>query len=233
MRHWQGLVGGLFLLIAALFFGASLLIPRIQAEQWNGTVSAAGQIIGFTDQGETRRPLVSFIASDGDPYAFEAKVYSSSMQAGQIVPVHYTLQPQFRAYLEVDMTIMLVVFGAVGCFFMVPGLLFVFLQVRKSVLKHQLLLYGSRLEAVVTAITEKPGVRVNGRLAYVITCSMHNPQGMDVWKLRSGCIFQIPPTISVGSKIPVLIDLAQPQHYLMLLDVSEDLCPQSPFQPSC
>jgi hypothetical protein len=152
MRRTLGYLGLVFTLVSALLLGASRLMPRLDAARWVNAAETTGQIVGFSQSGSFRRPLVCFIASNGDPYVFEADSYNTSMLQGQIVTVRYFLAPELRASLKTDFPPAALWQGIAGCALAAAGLTMLLTQWRKSSLFRHLMMYGTRYNATVTGI---------------------------------------------------------------------------------
>ena len=218
MRRTLGYLGLVFTLASALLLGASKLMPRLDAAHWNNATETTGQIVGFTDNGSAQKPLVCFVASNGEPYVFEADSFHSAMRQGQIVTVRYYLAPELRAALKADYTSSMLWLGIAGCVMASAGLALFLLQWRKSSLFRQLKLYGIRIDAVVTSINRIRNIQANTRIPFTVTCTLRRPQGIGDMTVKSGWVWKLPPTLQIGSIVPVLMDMNRPGQYCVLVD---------------
>lgn len=218
MRRTLGYLGFILLLASALFLGASQLLPRLDAARWANATETEGQVVGFSGSGSSRRPLVCFVASNGDPYIFEADTFSAVMGQGQIVTVRYFLEPQLQASLKMDFASSKFWLGIAGCVLAAAGFVLLLLQMRRSSLSRQLMLYGKRLEATVTSINMVRNIRFKSRLPFTVTCTLRSPQGIGEWTVKSGWIWKLPPSLQVGGTVPVMVDMYRPSRYRVLLE---------------
>ncbi len=221
MRRVLGYLGLALLLASAFLLGASRLLPSLDAARWADTTETTGQIVGFAQSGTTQRPLICFLASSGEPYVFEADSFKPSMLKGQVVIVRYFLAPELRASLKPDFTSAQMWLGIIGCVLAAAALLSLFFQAREASLRRQLMNYGTRLNATVTSLVVKSSITVNGRHPTVITCAVHNPQGLGEWTFKSSWVWKLPPALQVGSTVPVLVDLYRPTQYCVLAEEAE------------
>ena len=218
MRRFWGCLGLVLLLASALLLGASQLLPRLYEARWADASHATGQIIGFVEIGSVRRPLVSFVASDGDPYIFEAEASSPAMRQGQMAAVRYFLEPYLQASLETECKPAQVALGVIGCALMAAGLASLLTQLRKTSLRRQLMQYGTRLAATVTAIEEIPHVCIAGHRPHTVICTLRSPLGIGEWTVKSGWIWKLPPGLRIGGTVPILVDANRPSQYCVLVE---------------
>jgi hypothetical protein len=218
MRRILGYLGLVLLLASALLLGAVKLLPRLDAARWLNATETTGQIVGFTDAGSYKRPLVCFVAPNGDPYIFEADSFNSAMQQGQIVTVRFFLKPLLQASLKADFTSAKLWLGIAGCTLAAAGLALLLLQWRKSSLLRQLMQYGTRFDAAVTSIDMNRHMSLNGRHPFTVTCTLRSPQGIGEMTVKSGRVWKLPPLLQVGGTVPVMVDMNRPDKFCVLVE---------------
>ncbi len=218
MRRTLGYLGFLLLLASAFMLGASQLLPRLDAARWANATETTGQIVGFSESGSSQRPLVCFVASNGDPYVFEADSFDSTMRQGQIVTVRYFFTPELQATLKADFLTAQLLLGIAGCLLTATGLASLLLQMRKSSLRRQLMLYGTRLDATITGIDGIDPMKANGRHPFTITCTMRSPHGIGELAVKSGRVWKLPPSLQIGGTVPVLVDVNRSGKYCILVE---------------
>lgn len=217
MRRIWGYLGLIFTLASAFLLCASKLMPRLDAARWVNAAETTGQIVGFTETGTNKKPLVCFVATNGEPYVFEAESSSSAMRQGQIVIVRYYLSPDLRAAVKRDFSSSALWLGIAGCVMAAAGLSLLLLQWRKSSLFRQLRLYGARLNAIVTSINRIHPIQGNGHSPFTVTCTLRSPQGIGEMTVTSGWVWKLPPGLQLGSTVPVLVDVNRPGQYCVLV----------------
>ncbi len=205
-----------FLLVSVVLLAASRLLPWADNLYWEHAEETVGQVVGFSENGSGRRPLVSFVASDGDPYVFEAEMHSGDLHTGQMVTVRYFLTPNLKASLKTDLSPATLILGILGCVFLVAGLIPLFFVLRAVSLERQLRQYGTKVLATVTGITTVRHVTYNGRHPFVVSCIFRDLQGIGEQTAASGWIWRLPPGLKEGDTLPVLYDPYRPGHFLIL-----------------
>ncbi len=218
MRRLFGWIGLAFMLASTLLLGASRLLPQMDAARWADAAEATGQIVGFARSGPGQRPLICFVAENGDPYVFEADATNAAMRQGQLVTVRYYLEPDLRASLKMDFSQVMLGLGIAGSTLMALGLASLLIQMRKSSLRRQLMQYGIQINATVDSINMNRHVTVNGRHPYTVTCTLRNPQGIGEWTVKSGWVWKTPPGLQTGGTVPVLVDVHRPGLYCVLVE---------------
>lgn len=218
MRRTLGCLGLIFTLASAFLLGASLLLPRLDAARWVNATETTGQIAGFSESGSNQRPLVCFVASNGDPYVFEAEAFSPFLKQGQIVTVRYFLTPELRASLKMDFASAALWLGIAGCVLAAAGFTLLLLQMRRSSLVRQLMLYGTRLDATITGIDGIHYLKALRRHPFTVTCTMRSPQGIGECTVKSGWVWKMPPGLQVGGTVPVLADVNRPGKYCVMVE---------------
>jgi hypothetical protein len=218
MRRTFYYLGLILLLASALLLGAGKFMPRLDAARWANATETTGQIVGFSGSGSFRKPLVCFVAPNGEPYVFEADAFNAAMQQGQIVTVRFFLTPELQASLILDFTAAQLWLGITGCTLAAAGLALLLLQWRKSSLLRQLMQYGTRLNATVTSIDTNRYIRINRRHPFTVTCTLRSPQGIGEMTVKSGWVCKLPPHLQIGGTVPVLVDINRPGQYWVLVE---------------
>ena len=216
MRRFFGYAGFALLLTAAVLLAVSKFLPRMNNRAWADSFTTTGQVTGFMQNEKERIPLVSFLAEDGIPYLFEAEALDSTLQQGQIVTIRYSLSPNLQVLLLMDYHTEQLICAIAGCFFTAAGLTFLILQLRESSLRRQLVLYGVRIPAVITAINASQPIHVIGRCLYAITLTARSPQGIGDLSIIGKILLKPSTSLSIGSMIPVLMEINNPRRHIIL-----------------
>ncbi len=225
MRRTLGYLGFLLLLASAFMLGASQLLPRLDAANWANATETVGQVVGIANEDSESTALISFVASNGDPYVFESDTRQSGLKQGQMVTVRYFLTPELRASMKINLAPLQMGFGIAGSVFTAFSFACFIFQMRKSSLQKQLKQYGTRYEATVASIDIKGHIKINGRHPFTITCTMRDPQGIGEKLYKSGWVIKAPSGLKVGGNVPVLVDTYRPSQYCVLVEEASSVSP--------
>lgn len=113
--------------------------------------------------------------------------------------------------------IFLCVFGGVGLLFLILGILFLVLEVRKRARCNELLNAGNYVMAEIMEISINYNVRVNDRYPYIVRCQYQDPNG-NVHIFKSRNLYFNPETILKDRMVRVYVNGENYKYYYMDID---------------
>lgn len=117
-----------------------------------------------------------------------------------------------------DPQLFLLIFGGIGGLFLLLGMIFLVLLLRRRSLHRQLFAEGHYVMAQVTSVMPNYSVRVNGRCPYVAECSFTDPETGVLHLFRSRNIFFDPTTLLMDAQVPVYCRRGDYRHYYVDVD---------------
>ncbi len=117
-----------------------------------------------------------------------------------------------------DPIVFLLVFGGIGALFLVLGVVFLLLMLRRRALHQQLFAEGHYVMAQVTSVLPNYNVRVNGRTPFVAECSYTDPETGVCHLFQSRNIFFDPTSFLMDAQVPVYHKPGDFRHYYVDVD---------------
>ena len=111
----------------------------------------------------------------------------------------------------------LLIFGGIGTAFLLMGLPFLAVAIRRRKQMNRVLKEGHYITAEVCEVTRNYGVRVNNRYPFLIRCRYDDGMG-NVHIFKSRNIFYVPDTLQVGCPVKVYVDPNNYKYYYMDID---------------
>lgn len=221
-------VGGLFTPIGLTFAGiGGAFYAADQALEAKGG-RASGTVVALNrhrdSDGDTMyKPEVEFRDSNGTTHRFVSGISSSSpgVSRGESVDVIYDPDSPGHAAMNTFMQryFFPLLFGGLGGLFALLGGAFLWSYWhRRKVIGH-LQSRGMRIDARFTRCTIDRSIAINGRSPYVVEAQAKHPATANLTTFKSEPIWLELTPILEGKKVPVLIDVEDPDdHYI---DLSE------------
>ena len=123
-----------------------------------------------------------------------------------------------NVHVEGDPRIFLATFGGVGGVFLVLGVAFLVLMIRRRMIHNRLFTQGHYIMAQVTSDMPNYNVRINGCCPYFAECSYTDPNTGILHLFRSRDIYFDPTAIAMDAMVPVYVDPDNFRHYYVDID---------------
>lgn len=200
---------GLIFLLVAFITGTIDARNTANAVEINGVIETLDKRHGM--------PIVSYVW-EGEEYVMRAHTYSSAMRVGDPYPV--LIDPSNPSN-PTDHTLRLlsIIFGSIGAVFSAAGLIVFKVLNGIQRKREELLTYGRRVSATITAVETNYVVRINRRHPYQIVAECRHPMTGETVSLRSHNLMTT--TAQPGDHVDVLFDPNNNAKYIF--DVQEGL----------
>lgn len=110
-----------------------------------------------------------------------------------------------------------ILFGGLGFVFLIAGLIFLFLEIRKRQRNNRLLRSGNYILAEISEIVWCTNIRVNSRHPYVAMCRYQDMEG-NVHLFRSRYLYFDPEPLLKDRTVRVYVENGNFRHYYVDID---------------
>ncbi len=196
----QMLLGAIFIVVAACFAWGSYRF-------YQSAQPVDAVITGFTRPDDETRAVATYTV-DGKTYSTPLSYYQSSMRQGDRITVY--LQPGDPYGARVKEYLFPTIFGGIGLFFFLFGLVFLLARSRRQARRGRLREDGRRVLAQVTEITQNTSFAVNNRHPFRVFCTYQGTNGQAL-TFRSENLWELPPNLQPGDYVPVYYDPDHPK----------------------
>lgn len=108
-------------------------------------------------------------------------------------------------------------FGGTGLSFLLIGIVFLLITVKKKSIHTRLLQSGSYILAEISGVTLNYNIRVNGKSPYVVECRYQDGSG-NVHIFKSSCLFFDPYPLLKSQTVKVYVEGENYKHYYVDID---------------
>ncbi len=110
------------------------------------------------------------------------------------------------------------IFGGIGAVFLILGIIFLALMLRRRAIHKRIFAEGYYVMATVTSVMPDYNIRINGKCPYFAECSYTDPETGILHLFRSRNIFFDPTAILMDARVPVYIEKGNYRHYYVDVD---------------
>jgi Protein of unknown function (DUF3592). len=219
------IIGWCFAIAGALFIAVGIFFYKKDADFKNNSVETMGIITkivsSYDSDGDSSHNVYVEFSVQGEKYSGEINYYSSGMYEGKDIVIYYNPDNpnDFRGE---GATIGTLVFSIIGGVFLVVGIIFIAIVVRKNKKIKRVMSYNYRINATIINVSMNTSVMINGRHPYILESNCMSPADGKLYNFRSEDLWQDVTPILQQFNIKTIPVYVNPQNYAeYVVDVSQ------------
>ncbi len=191
-----------FLILGIVFTSVAIVLASINAHIKSKYTAVEATIVGIEEHHGNRDHALTFVeySVDGQEYENSINFYNSFWSVGDKITVYYSPENPNQIKQEIPV-ILSIIFGAIGIWFIIVGLIFFFVERRFKMKKKYLLENGLSVMATVIHFEINRNVSVNGRHPYKL--EVEYDDGLNIHRFRSDNVWENVTADCIGETVKV------------------------------
>ncbi|MDE6659745.1 MAG: DUF3592 domain-containing protein [Eubacterium sp.] len=191
-----------FLILGIVFTSVTIVLTSINAHIKSKYTTVEATIVGIEEHHGNHDNTLTFVeySVDGQEYENSINFYSSFWSVGDKITVYCNPENPNQVKSEIPV-ILLMIFGFIGIWFIIVGIVFFFLEKCSKKKKNYLLENGLVITATVIHFEENRNISVNGKHPYKL--EVEYDDGLNVHRFKSDNVWEHVTSDCIGETVKV------------------------------